>query len=263
MLRIGIIGYGNMGQALHRSWLGTSHAFHIISPHIADKDTPDGANNHYYTAAGEFLKNCDQIWFCVKPQIMEQVCTDLKSLVNPETLVVSVAAGQTLDHFASYFGNAQPVIRVMPNTPAAVQKGVQIMIANTHATSAHKNEAEELCAAAGHACWLTDESQMNAAAAIASSGPAYLFYFIEMLTKSATTAGLPQNLAETLARQTIIGSAALAESQPETPATTLRENVTSKGGVTAEALKHMMDGRWQAVMDEAIAANIRKNEELG
>lgn len=264
--QIAMIGYGNMGQALHQSWLNTNHHFHIISPNIAVKTKPSGDSNHYYSTLddmAEALKSCDQVWLAVKPQIMLDICKDLAPLIHKDALIVSIAAGLTLDSIQSPFAAKQPTIRVMPSTPVSIGKGVLMLTANSHATSNHKETLTDLCEQAGKAYWLDGEHQMDAATALAGSGPAYLFHFIDTLAKAGQNAGLPETLAAKLARQTIIGSAALAEKAADTSTKTLRENVTSKGGSTAAGLTALMTPEFQDILNATIKAAQNRNKELG
>ncbi len=259
--KIALIGYGKMGQALHKGWVnaGLNANYTIIAP-TASKTNPDLYPS--IQAASNALKSCDIILLAVKPQIMATICEELKPLITPKALIISIAVGQTLQNLTTYFSPKQPIIRVMPNTPSAIGKGVSGLVANSKCSATHKEQATRLFTPSGTIHWLDNETLINSLAAISGSGPAYLFYFIEALTKAAKHAGLPDDLAATLARNTITGSAALAEANPQSSATTLRQNVTSPGGTTQAALSRLMDGELQQILNQAITKAIKRGEEL-
>ena len=198
----------------------------------------------------------------VKPQMMNDVCTALKSEISKNCLILSVAAGQTIANFEAHFGNDQPITRIMPNTPAAIGKGMSVAVANNNVNSDQKDLVTKMLNCSGKTEWVTDENLMNAVTAVSGSGPAYIFHLIEAMATAGEHVGLSADTAMALARQTVIGSAALAEEQPETSASTLRENVTSPNGTTAAALDVLMDGRFQKILNEALAAAKNRGEEL-
>lgn len=268
-LAIALIGCGKMGSALLRGWLGTGQVKHV---YILD---PGGLPEEFeeYTPAtitffdkpelfaGAYPK-ADIFVIAVKPQIMDTVCTTIKKAVPADALILSIAAGQTIARFESRFGPTQPIIRSMPNTPAAVGKGMTVLCANVHVSPAHKELASTLLRAVGAVAWVDDETQMDAVTAVSGSGPAYIFLLIETLAHAGVKAGLDPDFAMTLARQTVIGSAALAEADP-LPAATLRQNVTSPGGTTAAALAVLMaDNGLQLLFDQAIDAATARSRAL-
>ena len=150
----------------------------------------------------------------------------------------------------------------MPNTPAAIGKGMTVAVANSNVSLENSNKAKDLLKTTGKFEWADEEEMMDAVTALSGSGPAYVFHLIEMLAKAGAENGLPENLAMTLARQTVIGAAALAEAEPQTKPETLRENVTSPGGTTEAALRILMDGRAQSLLNETLAAAKHRSEEL-
>ena len=251
-----------MGSALLSGWLDAEIpvTFSVVEPH----DIPFQNIDHYRDTveAHKALAEAQVAILAIKPQIMAGVCSTLKSHLHKETLVLSIAAGQTIASYQYYFGNNQPVIRAMPNTPAAIGKGITVAVPTPTVTPEQKKLTESLLKTAGPLEWLKDETLLDAVTALSGSGPAYVFLLIETLAAAGEKAGLPQDLSMTLARQTVIGSAALAEEDKETTAATLRQNVTSPGGTTEAALKVLMDGRIQVLFDEAIAAAKKRGEEL-
>lgn len=264
---IALIGCGNMGGALLRGWLKIypDQPCVIVEPHTLPADLAALQNIRPFTtieAAAETLKTTEIIVLAVKPQIIRKACAQLAPLLQPSSLVMSVAAGTTLQNLAAELGAHRPIVRVMPNTPAAIGQGISVMIANPHVGATQKRQAEALLQPAGAVEWIEDESLMNAVTALSGSGPAYIFFLIEALTKAGETIGLPPALAERLARQTVIGSAALAQSNPATAAGTLRAQVTSPGGTTAAALDILMNGAMQEIFNAALAAAKKRGEEL-
>jgi pyrroline-5-carboxylate reductase len=177
-------------------------------------------------------------------------------------VVLSIAAGTVIARFEAAFGEGTPIVRAMPNTPAAIGQGVTALVANRHVSPAQKELCSALMAAVGAVHWIADEELMHAITAMSGGGPAYLFLLIESLAKAGIASGLPAELAWPLARGTVAGSGALA-AQSEEPAEVLRQNVTSSGGTTQAALAVLMaeDGL-QPLFDRAIAAATRRSREL-
>ena len=260
---ISLIGCGKMGGAMLRGWLAAGTVSHV------DVLEPSGhtraPQTEIFTDLASFIAGArkpDIIVLAVKPQVMNDVCAALKPFVPAHALILSIAAGKTIASFENIFGTTQPVVRVMPNTPAAIGKGISVAVANKHVTPAQRETAHALLAAAGLTEWVDDESLMNAVTAVSGSGPAYVFHLIETLAAAGEKAGLSPTLSMKLARQTIIGSAALAETDADIPAAKLRENVTSPGGTTAAALEVLMNGELQSIYDEAINAATKRGKEL-
>jgi pyrroline-5-carboxylate reductase len=198
----------------------------------------------------------------VKPQVAAEVLTELALLVGPHTVVVSIMAGRTLGFLRSTLPPSTAIVRAMPNTPAAIGRGITVAVSNSHVTPAQKELADRLLAATGTVEWITDEGHMDAVTAVSGSGPAYVFLLAEALAHAGVAAGLPAPLAEKLARLTVAGSGELLNNTPE-DAATLRQNVTSPGGTTAAALAVLMaeDGLG-TLMQRAVAAATKRSREL-
>lgn len=246
-----------------RGWL--SHdipaKFFVIEPH--EVNAPGATHYRSIEGAGEDLRHADAVILAVKPQVMAEICARIAPLTRNETLFLSIAAGQSIATLEAHLGGARPVIRAMPNTPAAVGKGMSVCVANARVSEEQQALASQLLKTVGRVEWLKDESLMDAVTALSGSGPAYVFYLIEMLAESGRKLGLPEDMAMTLARQTVIGAAALGESESATTAATLRQNVTSPGGTTEAALKILMNGQAQALFDDALRAARDRSRELG
>lgn len=196
----------------------------------------------------------------VKPQVMDDA---LPVLTGGDILFVSVAAGVPIARFEAALGREARIVRAMPNTPAAVGRGITAIVANDAAGAAGLDAAETLLSAVGEVVRLEDEDQIDAVTAVSGSGPAYAFHLIETMTAGGVAEGLPEALARRLATATVAGAGALASGVAE-DAATLRRNVTSPNGTTQAALEVLMDPArgFPALVPEAIAAAARRSREL-
>ena len=184
----------------------------------------------------------------------------LKPLVGSSTLVVSIMAGTTIAAIREVCGGS--VVRAMPNTPAAIGRGVTVAVAANNVSASQRAVADALLRATGSVEWVDDESLMDAVAAVSGSGLAYVFLLAEELERAGVEAGLPEALATKLARETVAGSGELLF-RSDLPSATLRQNVTSPGGTTAAALEVLMgEGGMQSLLTRAVAAATRRSKEL-
>ncbi len=198
----------------------------------------------------------------VKPQVMASVFPALASLTAPDTLTISIAAGRSIASFAAHLPRGAAIIRAMPNTPAAIGRGITAMVANAQSRPDQRAVARALLGAVGDVVEIADEALMDAVTAVSGSGPAYVFWLTETMASAGIAAGLPSDVAMQLARATVAGSGALLASAPE-DASTLRRNVTSPAGTTAAALDVLMaaDGL-EPLMTRAIAAATARSKAL-
>jgi pyrroline-5-carboxylate reductase len=202
------------------------------------------------------------ILLAVKPQLADVVLPPLAKLAGPDTLYLSIAAGRQIKGLAAHLPERAGLVRAMPNTPAAIGRGITVAVANAHVTAAQKALAGELLAAAGEVVWVSDESLLDPATAVSGSGPAYVFLLTECLAEAGRAAGLGADLAERLARATVTGAAALM-AQSDLSAAALRQNVTSPGGTTAAALDILGGPEGlQKLMIAAVAAATRRGRDL-
>lgn len=248
-----------MGSALLRGWLDAKipYAITVVEP----AGLPAEFQGTPVTLADVPPTNVDIVLLAVKPQKMGDACKALS--LTPATLVLSIAAGQSIDGFENYFGAGQPIIRAMPNTPAAIGKGITVAVANANVSPAQKQAAQLILQATGMVEWTNNEAQMDAVTALSGSGPAYVFLLMEAMAAAGEQAGLERHFAMTLARQTVIGAAALADADKTTPADILRHNVTSPGGTTEAALKVLMDdSSLMKLMSAAIKAATERSKAL-
>jgi pyrroline-5-carboxylate reductase len=261
-----LVGCGKMGGALLAGWLerGVAPGFAVVEPGPGAEIFARRREVRLYQNAVEIDLDLRPavIVLAVKPQAMDGVVDHYRRFVKPETVFLSIAAGKTLAYFARHLGAAAAIIRAMPNTPAAIGRGVTVGCPNPHVSAAQIALCDRLLAAAGEVAWVDDEALIDAVTAVSGSGPAYVFLLIECLAKAGTAAGLPSELALRLARATVAGAGELARLSSE-PAETLRQNVTSPGGTTRAALDVLMaaDGL-EALMTKAVAAAALRSREL-
>ncbi len=259
-----LVGAGKMGLALAQGWIAAGLArdqLVMIDPKPGEAtlafareheirllDTPIGILTHVMVLA-------------VKPQVMKQVLREISPAVGPHTLVLSIAAGIPIATLENSLSSSR-IVRAMPNTPAQVGKGITGVV-GPGISDEDRGVAEALLRAAGHVIWFDAEAKLDLVTAISGSGPAYVFHLVEALAAVGMRYGLEAGPAMQLARQTVIGAAALMDADAA-PASTLRENVTSPQGTTAAALSVLMapDGLEQ-LMDRAVLAAKKRSEELG
>ena len=182
------------------------------------------------------LKAAEALVLAVKPQALAAAAPTLQALAGPHTLVLSVIAGKTIADLSARFPAPGAFVRVMPNTPAAVGRGAAAGAVNAAVSATQRGWTERLMRAVGVFEWVADEGLIDAVTALSGSGPAYAFALVEAMAKAGEAVGLPAELAMRLARATVEGAGELMAREPETPAATLRQNVTSPGGTTAAAL---------------------------
>jgi pyrroline-5-carboxylate reductase len=258
-----LAGAGKMGGALLSGWLAQGldgKRVVVIEPHPSDEITALVAKGVRLNPSPKDIGAVATLVIALKPQSFREAGTMLKSFTAPSTLVVSIMAGTTIASIAEVCGGS--VVRAMPNTPAAIGRGITVAVAATNVSSSQRAIADALLRATGSVEWVDDENLMDAVTAVSGSGPAYIFLLAEELARAGVEAGLPQDLATRLARETVAGSGELLR-RSEAPSATLRQNVTSPGGTTAAALEVLMgpDGM-QSLLTRAVAAATRRSKEL-
>jgi len=261
-----LVGAGKMGGAMMEGWLkGGADPARVVA---LDPNPP--AEVKALIAAGGVRLNppvpsitdAEAIIVAVKPQVMEEVLPAIVPLRASRPLVLSIAAGKTIATFERFFGSDAAVIRAMPNTPAAVGRGITAMAANPNVSAVQMDLARTLLSAVGDVVTVADEAMIDAVTAVSGSGPAYVFYVTECLAAAGEKVGLPKELAVQLARATVAGAGELMRVSG-TDAATLRQNVTSPKGTTHAALQVLMaaDGL-QPLFDRAVEAATRRSREL-
>jgi len=256
-----LLGCGKMGSAMLAGWLNgglPATSVWVIDP--MPSDWVRGTGVHINT---DLPKDPAIVLVAVKPQMMGDALPSMVALGNGTTLFVSVAAGTPIATFADVLGAQTPIVRAMPNTPAAVGRGITAIIGNAQTTAAQLDLAEALLSAVGQTLRLDAESQMDAVTGVSGSGPAYVFHLIETLAAAGQAQGLPADMAMKLAKATVGGAGVLAEEATEDPAQ-LRVNVTSPNGTTQAALAVLMDPAtgFPDLLVRAVAAATDRSKEL-
>lgn len=267
--RLLLVGCGKMGSALARGWLAAgARAANIVAVEPAPDAAAafaEGPRPVFVGSVGETSPEFgpDVILFAIKPQVMGSVVPAYRQFAGSGAVFLSIAAGTPIRFFEATLGRNAPIVRSMPNTPAAVGRGVTAAICNAHVPPGGRALCEALLRAVGEVVWVADEADIDAVTAVSGSGPAYVFHLVEAMTDAGIAEGLSPEAAGALARATVAGAGELLHRSPE-DAAVLRRNVTSPGGTTEAALKILMaeDGLG-ALMRRAIAAAAHRSRELG
>lgn len=258
-----LAGAGKMGGAMLTGWLNAGVALSriaVIEPHLSDDLRKLAALDLRINPTTDEAGPLAALVIAVKPQTFADAAPLLKTFTTPSTLVVSIMAGTTVARIAAGCGGA--VVRAMPNTPAAIGRGMTVAAPAPAVTASQRAFADALLRATGSVEWVDDEGLMDAVTAVSGSGPAYIFLLAEELAAAGIAAGLPAELATKIARETVAGSGELLH-RSDQDAAILRKNVTSPGGTTAAALDVLMgkDGL-KELMRRAIAAATKRSKEL-
>lgn len=261
---VALVGAGKMGGALLEGWLALGlepSQILVIDPAPTPEISVLAGRGVTINPPRYLAPKAQVVVIAVKPQVAAMVLPNVAAFVGEDTVVVSVMAGKTIAFLETALPGAA-IVRAMPNTPAAIGRGITVAVPNRKVTALQRRLAHDLLAATGAVEWIDDETLMDAVTAVSGSGPAYIFYLTEALAKAGVVAGLSPQLAETLARATVAGSGELLHRSPHHPAI-LRQNVTSPGGTTAAALSVLMapDGL-EALMTKAVAAATQRSREL-
>ncbi len=261
-----LVGGGKMGTALLVGWLARGlepAAAHVVEPDAARRSELLGLAPIQLHAEPPADLAPAAIVFAVKPQVLDAVLPAYRNLAAAAGLLLSIVAGKPIAVFERVFGAGRAIVRAMPNTPAAVGRGVTVLCANGAVDAAGRDQARALMEAVGSVYWIEDEDLMHAVTAVSGSGPAYVFLLVEAMARAGIRLGLPGELASRLARETVSGSGELLARSPEEPAS-LRQAVTSPGGTTEAALRVLMaENGLPALLEAAIAAAERRSRELG
>jgi pyrroline-5-carboxylate reductase len=267
-VRVLLVGCGNMGYAMLSGWLGSGK--------LAASETlvvePNEDLRHRAARLGSIVAASNAelpadlapeiIVIAVKPQVIREVVAGYTRFAGASTFL-SIAAGTGIQTFTEILGPNAAVIRCMPNTPAAIGKGMMVVFSNPNVAGRTKAFVSDLLSASGEVATIDNEGLMDAVTAVSGSGPAYIFHFIECLTAAAEKAGLPAETAKLLAMQTVYGAASLAAESKEDPAV-LRKQVTSPNGTTAAALGVLMgEDRLKTLLADAVEAARARSVELG
>jgi pyrroline-5-carboxylate reductase len=256
-----LLGCGKMGSAMLKGWLERGlprEAVFVMDPNPSEWLKRTGVHIN-----AEVPEQPAIVLVAVKPQVMGAALPSAKSYGGGGTLFISVAAGTSIATFETMLGEGTPIVRAMPNTPAAVGRGITALIGNAHVDETKLAQAEALLQAVGQTVRLEHEGQMDAVTGVSGSGPAYVFHMIETLAAAGVARGLSDELAMQLAKATVAGAGALAEAADEDPSQ-LRVNVTSPNGTTQAALEVLMDENagFPSLLKRAVEAAAKRSEEL-
>jgi len=263
-MNIHFIGGGNMARAIIGGL--KQNGFHMPAITVLELDadkrlalTQEFGINTTDNYLG--FNQTDVIVFAVKPQQLNQVCSNLRPHLAKQ-LLVSIAAGVRTKDISRWLGGDQAIVRVMPNTPAQIGAGISALYATTEVSTAQRQQASMILEAVGKTIWLNDESKMDAVTAISGSGPAYVFYLIEALQEAGEALGLEADAARVLALETFAGASLLA-TQSQENIKTLRAQVTSKGGTTEQGILTLENMHVKEIMRHAAQAAADKSVLLG
>jgi pyrroline-5-carboxylate reductase len=260
---LALVGAGKMGAALLGGWLAVGlepRRIAVYEPQPADAILELAFEKGF--ALNPAPAHAEAVVLAIKPQMLESAAPELAPLFGSDSLLISILAGKTLANLGARLP-ARAIVRAMPNTPAAIGRGITGAFASAATSREQRAQADFLLGGVGAVEWVDSEGLIDAVTAISGSGPAYVFHLVEALAQAGAALGLPDDLAMRLARATVEGSGELLHLSPGVPAEILRKNVTSPGGTTQAALDVLMapDGL-AALMGRATAAAARRAGEL-
>ncbi len=263
-----LVGCGKMGGALLRGWLVRgveASAVHVVEPALQGLRDILAQGVNVVETVGLLPATLAPavVLLAIKPQFMDQALPAYARFARPGTVFLSIAAGKTRTYLRGQLGAQSLVVRAMPNTPAAIGRGMSVLVRDASVPASTLDLCGQLLSAVGKIAWIEDEDQINIVTALSGGGPAYVFLLIEALAEAGRQQGLEPDLAMQLARETVCGAGELAHRSPEEQASALRQAVTSPKGTTLEALNVLMakDGL-QPLINRAIEAATRRSREL-
>ncbi|PVX32082.1 pyrroline-5-carboxylate reductase [Pasteurella langaaensis DSM 22999] len=259
------IGGGNMTQAIVFGLLKQGYpAAHItVCDHnetklalFAERGVQISTNNE------QSVKQAEVVVLAVKPQAAEAACAALSAVDFSDKLLISIMAAISSQRLTALLPSAHNIVRVMPNTPALVSEGMAGLFAPTNVVAEFKQFAQELLSAVGKTCWVEQESDMHVVTAASGSSPAYFFLFMEAMQQALSNMGLTEQQAREFIQQSALGAAKMVVEKPQFSFTTLRENVTSKGGTTAAALAIFEQHQLASTVEQAMQACVARSQEM-
>ena len=268
-----LVGCGKMGSALLDGWLErglAEHQIHVVETHKptaeALRSQPRGAapsvRVHSSADAMGGQAPPDAVVFAVKPQSLGGMIGDYRGFAGPDAVFLSIAAGKRLEFFEQNLGSQAAIVRAMPNTPAAIGRGISVAVANQNVSAAQRARCQSLLEAVGEVAWVDDEALLDPVTAVSGSGPAYVFLLIECLAEAGVAVGLEAGLSARLALATVSGAGELARLSGDAP-DVLRQNVTSPGGTTEAAIGVLMAGEgMRPLLVRAVEAATARSREL-
>ena len=260
-MKISFAGFGNMARAIAES-LRNNNEWQLFAaaPSLPDKANPKGITTHFSNSV--IAEQADVVIIAVKPDKVRNVLIEIKPMLSKHCVVVSIAAGITLEKLADACPSGQAIVRSMPNTPIAVSKGATALIANTFVSDEQISVVNQLFQCSGITAWVSEENDINALTALSGSGPAYFFLFLEAMIAAARQLGIEDSVATSFALQTMSGTSALLETTGLSPEH-LRNKVTSPAGTTAAAIAILQNNEFEALISKAMHAAFTRAQELG
>ncbi|CAM3434537.1 MULTISPECIES: pyrroline-5-carboxylate reductase [Yersinia] len=265
--KITFIGAGNMARAIIAGLVAGGYPAKLISVCAPSATHRDALAQEFGVISSSDnvaqTREAEVVVLSVKPQMMADVCKPLSEQVDfGKKLVLSIAAGISVSRFYALLGDKLNLVRIMPNTPSLVGKGMSGLYAPEQVNQADRDFTAQLMGSVGKVCWVNDESGINQVIAAAGSAPAYFFLFMEAMQQEAERLGFDSETARLLVQQAASGATALVEANPQLPLSTLREQVTSKGGTTAEALRVFNEQHLSDIVSHAMQAAISRAQEM-
>jgi pyrroline-5-carboxylate reductase len=268
--KIGFIGGGNMASSLIAGLIASGHSSGDLWAHDVNHQAADAlAAGHQINIADSnrtLIEKVEIIVLAVKPQVIKEVSQAIAPYLNPQQLVVSIAAGIPQRSLSHWLGEKVAIVRCMPNTPALVLTGATGLHANTNVSAEQRDLAENILRSVGVSLWFDEESQLDTVTAISGSGPAYFFLLMEAMEKTALELGMDEQTARLLVQQTALGAAKIALEASESPEQ-LRKRVTSPGGTTQAAIETFEQAGFSSLVEKAIKAakdrSIEMSKQLG
>lgn len=263
-MTIAFIGGGNMAASLIGGLIPKQFAADQVTVFDINDDVLNALQAQFQVDTAQQLQaviDAEVIMLAVKPQVLRGVCEQLAPLLGDrKPLFISIAAGIRSEDIDRWLGSGYAMVRAMPNTPALLQQGATGLFANKQVTESQRQLAQDILQSVGLAVWVNKEDDIDVVTAISGSGPAYFFMFIESLQKAATKLGLDEQVAKQLSAQTALGAAMMAQQYDDIEK--LRNNVTSKGGTTEQALLSFMSDDLALVVDNAVNAAYQRSGEM-
>ena len=262
---IAFIGGGNMAQAIVFGLLKQAYPADkiiVCDPNEEKRDLFAQKGVRTSTDNVATVAQAEVVLLAVKPQVLADVCAPLSAVDFSDKLLISIAAGISVARLIALLPTAHAVVRVMPNTPALVGEGMAGLFAAKNTSENDRTLAQDLLSAVGKTLWVASEEHMHAVTAASGSSPAYFFQFLEAMQQGLIEMGLSAENARELVQQAMLGSAKMVVENPQIDLSTLRQNVTSKGGTTAAALNVLDQHQFNDIVQQAMQACVARSKEM-
>lgn len=264
-LVIGFIGSGNMANAIIQGLVDNNYNKNNIKISDIDKSLLEKRKQQFgvdtYNENKDICSNCDVVILAVKPQILNTICTEIKHHIKKDNLIISIAAGVSVDSIYRWLDKKHALIRAMPNTPILVKQGVTGLFANNLVSTEQKELIASLLSNISYCFWVEKEETIDAVTAISGSGPAYFLLMMQAITKAATSIGIEENIAKEITTRTILGTSIMADNSNK-DLQQLRFDITSKKGTTEAAIDYLQNKNFENIINTAIKIAFNRAKEL-